>query len=46
MSLVTVSVRRVRPHLATWLAVLASVLVTGVVPYLVALALLPEAIPG
>lgn len=29
MSLVTVSVRRVRPHLATWLAVLASVLVTA-----------------
>lgn len=29
MSLVTVAVRRVRPHLATWLAVLASVLVTA-----------------
>ena len=29
MSLVTVARRRVRPHLATWLAVLASVLVTA-----------------
>ena len=29
MSLVTVALRRIRPHLATWLAVLASVLVTA-----------------